>query len=106
MECFPNYDTAVNQDPAEWAKARAAEGYSGVMVSDHFWVGERRRQAAGRCNSSAVAREKARRWDLQALSGFADSGEVAACRHARLMSASGAPLWQHNSSVLAACCHA
>lgn len=41
MECFPNYNTALDQDPGEWAKDREAEGYAGVVASDHFWVGDK-----------------------------------------------------------------
>lgn len=41
MECFPNYNTALDQDPGEWARAREAEGYTGVVASDHFWVGDK-----------------------------------------------------------------
>lgn len=41
MELFPNYNTAFDQDPGEWAKAREAEGYDGVVVSDHLFVGDK-----------------------------------------------------------------
>lgn len=41
MECFPNYNTALDQDPGDWARAREAEGYAGVVASDHFWVGDK-----------------------------------------------------------------
>ncbi|MBI1179369.1 MAG: LLM class flavin-dependent oxidoreductase [Alphaproteobacteria bacterium] len=41
MEYFANYNTGIDQDPAEWALAREAEGYTGVVVSDHFWVGDK-----------------------------------------------------------------
>lgn len=41
MEYFANYNTGIDLDPAEWALAREAEGYTGVVVSDHLWVGEK-----------------------------------------------------------------
>lgn len=41
MEYFPNFNTAVDLDPAEWAREREAEGYTGVVASDHFWVGDK-----------------------------------------------------------------
>jgi alkanesulfonate monooxygenase SsuD/methylene tetrahydromethanopterin reductase-like flavin-dependent oxidoreductase (luciferase family) len=41
MEYFANYNTGIDLDPAEWALAREAEGYTGVVVSDHFWVGDK-----------------------------------------------------------------
>jgi alkanesulfonate monooxygenase SsuD/methylene tetrahydromethanopterin reductase-like flavin-dependent oxidoreductase (luciferase family) len=41
MEFFPNFNTAVDLDPGEWALAREAEGYDGVVASDHLWVGEK-----------------------------------------------------------------
>jgi alkanesulfonate monooxygenase SsuD/methylene tetrahydromethanopterin reductase-like flavin-dependent oxidoreductase (luciferase family) len=41
MEFFPNYNTAINEDPGDWANAREAEGYQGVVASDHLWVGEK-----------------------------------------------------------------
>jgi alkanesulfonate monooxygenase SsuD/methylene tetrahydromethanopterin reductase-like flavin-dependent oxidoreductase (luciferase family) len=41
MEFFPNFNTAVDLDPGQWALAREAEGYDGVVASDHLWVGEK-----------------------------------------------------------------
>lgn len=41
MEFFPNYNTALHLDPGEWALAREAEGYDGVVASDHLWVGDK-----------------------------------------------------------------
>ncbi len=42
MEFFPNFNTAVDLDPGLWALEREAEGYDGVVASDHLWVGEKR----------------------------------------------------------------
>ncbi|MEN3951678.1 LLM class flavin-dependent oxidoreductase [Iodidimonas sp. SYSU 1G8] len=41
MEYFANYNTGIDLDPADWASAREAEGFDGVVVSDHFWVGDK-----------------------------------------------------------------
>lgn len=41
MEFFPNYNTAIDIDPAVWAKAREAEGWHGIVASDHYWIGEK-----------------------------------------------------------------
>ena len=40
MELFANFNTNVDADPAAWARQREAEGYDGVVASDHFWIGE------------------------------------------------------------------
>jgi alkanesulfonate monooxygenase SsuD/methylene tetrahydromethanopterin reductase-like flavin-dependent oxidoreductase (luciferase family) len=36
IEFFPNYNTGRDESPAEWARAREAEGWHGVAASDHF----------------------------------------------------------------------
>jgi alkanesulfonate monooxygenase SsuD/methylene tetrahydromethanopterin reductase-like flavin-dependent oxidoreductase (luciferase family) len=41
LEHFANYNTGIDMDPAEWALEREAEGFEGVVVSDHFWVGDK-----------------------------------------------------------------
>lgn len=42
MEFFRNFNTAVDLDPGLWALEREAEGYDGVVASDHLWVGGKR----------------------------------------------------------------
>jgi alkanesulfonate monooxygenase SsuD/methylene tetrahydromethanopterin reductase-like flavin-dependent oxidoreductase (luciferase family) len=40
MEYFPNFNNSIDTDPVAWAHAREADGYDGVVVSDHFWIGD------------------------------------------------------------------
>lgn len=41
MEFFPNYNTNLDIDPALWAREREAEGWDGIVASDHYWIGEK-----------------------------------------------------------------
>lgn len=41
MEFFPNYNTNVDIDPVVWAQEREAEGWDGIVASDHYWIGEK-----------------------------------------------------------------
>ncbi|MDA0338419.1 MAG: LLM class flavin-dependent oxidoreductase [Proteobacteria bacterium] len=41
MEFFPNYNTNVDVDPVLWAQAREAEGWDGIVASDHYWIGDK-----------------------------------------------------------------
>jgi alkanesulfonate monooxygenase SsuD/methylene tetrahydromethanopterin reductase-like flavin-dependent oxidoreductase (luciferase family) len=36
MQFFPNYNAARAERPADWARAREAEGWHGLAASDHF----------------------------------------------------------------------
>lgn len=41
MEYFPNYNTAIDMNPAEWARAREVEGWNGIVASDHYWIDDK-----------------------------------------------------------------